>query len=161
MELLTLKPENVIAVQPAVLNVDLVAAYIGIYGRGNGNVIPRIVVAHRNYFPDESRLPSKGEYLILAGNHHAIASAIMVNKVYAIETESDDDLQIIERRANAGSLDPWPYTGQQSIVQIMHEFKADSLELTLDTYVRNLVSSRTINLEKGLGWVRSKMKFQI
>ena len=158
MKEIELEPRIVIPTTGGIGNEPVLYLWMGLYGRGYKQAIPKVIVAHKSSGTRECS-NNLGEYLIIDGNHRAIASTLMRNKVFAYQLEKDEDLEEARVMSERGIINPFPHKSG-SLVEVVNEGISYAQELTLPDFVRERIKRRGIELDKLPKYLRDAVEFR-
>ena len=168
MKKIELPPEQIIiplktsdeleVAQPAILQI-----YFRVYETGKGEILPPVVVAHKDkidherllkeYTPDDQEyaervyrkiMDAKPEYLLLDGNHRAIASTLCHIPINWMEIETDEDVQDAKLMPYSGKLFSFPHE-ENTLAEITKGFVWYACR-NIDSEGVTTVKKRVVNL---------------
>ena len=157
MKEIELEPRIVIPTTEQIDNEPVLYLWMGLYGRGYERAVPKVVVANKNIGTRECQ--NSGQYLILDGNHRAVASTLMSNKVFAYELEQDVDLEEARTMSERGIINPFPHESE-NLVEVVNEGIVYAHELALPGFIREKIERKGIELDKLPTYLREAIVFQ-
>ena len=158
MKKIELEPGIVIPTTGGIGNEPVLYLWMGLYGRGHDQAVPEVIVAHKSLGARECS-NKYGEYLIMDGNHRAIASTLMRNKVFAYQLEKDEDLEEARVMSEGGIINPFPHK-PGGLVEVVNKGISYAQELTLPDFIGERIERRGIELDKLPQYLRDAVAFR-
>ena len=144
-----LKPRVLVSTLSESINEGLLTAHMDLLNRGGGTYLPPSIVTPVSFAPPGLRMPARTEYILLEGNHKAVARTLIRYEVPVIIAEKDSDLKIIRTEAEEGKLHPFSHT-QDTIAAILETLQSGTtcLEVDLEAYIKHMIKTQELDIGK-------------